>query len=293
MFTSFLFALISATSFGISNGYWKIPQKHISFTQLVFFRGLIASFFFGLLWMGITFIHTDYFETIHYKATLSQYLLTILLCFVCSLGLVFFLQSLKYAKISITVPLTSINLFSILTAVFVLHESFKTQFYFTFLAALFGILLLQLKTMGSFIFQWNKGATYAILASFFWGVTYALFKFPIKWIGPIPLAFLLESSVTITALFWSLINKTKIDFSGITNKKNIKHYLILAFLLVNGTLFFNMALRNMSILVLIFSGCFQMIVAVLFEVLVFKVKLKLSELIGILLIIISIIISYL
>lgn len=293
MFTSFLFALISATSFGISNGYWKIPHKHISFTQLVFFRGFIASTFFGLLWISSAFNHTNYFEIISFKATLSQYLLTILLCFVCSLGLVFFLLSLNYSKISITVPLTSINLFSILTAVFVLHESFKTQFYFTFLIALIGILLLQLKTMGRFSFQWNKGATYAILASFVWGVTYALFKFPIKWIGPIPLAFLLESSVTITALIWSLINKTKIDFSDIVNKKNIKHYLILAFLLVNGTLFFNMALRNMSVLVLIFSGCFQMVVAVLFELLVFKVKLKLSELIGILLIIVSIIISYL
>lgn len=293
MFTSFLFALISATSFGISNGYWKIPHKHISFTQLVFFRGLIASIFFGMCWIGTAFIHTDYIETVAYKATLSQYLLTILLCFVCSLGLVFFLQSLNYSKISITVPLTSINLFSILTAVFVLHESFKAQFYFTFLIALLGILLLQLKTMGRFRLQWNKGATYAILASFVWGVTYALFKFPIKWVGPIPLAFLLESSVTITALIWSLINKTKIDFSDIANKKNIKHYFILAFLLVNGTLSFNMALRNMSILVLIFSGCFQMIVAVLFELLVFKVKLKFSELIGILLIIVSIIISYL
>lgn len=293
MFTSFLFALISATSFGISNGYWKIPHKHINFTQLVFFRGLIASIFFGLLWISSYCFHTNYFEAISIKATLSQYLLTILLCFVCSLGLVFFLQSLNYSKISITVPLTSINLFSILTAVFVLHESFKTQFYFTFLIALLGILLLQLKTMGRFRLQWNKGATYAILASFVWGVTYALFKFPIKWVGPIPLAFLLESSVTITALLWSVINKTKIDFSDFTNKKNGKHYLILAFLLINGTLFFNMALRNMSILVLIFSGCFQMIVAVLFELLVFKVKLKLSELIGILLIIVSIIISYL
>ncbi len=293
MFISFLFALISATSFGISNGYWKIPHKHISYTQLIFFRGLIASTFFGLLWISSAFNQTNYFETISFKASLSQYLLSILLCFVCSLGLVFFLLSLNYSKISITVPLTSINLFSILTAVFVLHESFKTQFYFTFLIALLGILLLQLNTMGSFRLQWNKGATYAILASFVWGTTYALFKFPIKWVGPIPLAFLLESSVTITALIWSLINKTKIDFSDMANKKNIKHYLILAFLLINGTLFFNMALRNMSILVLIFSGCFQMIVAVLFELLVFKVKLKLSELIGILLIIISIIISYL
>ena len=293
MFISFLFALISATSFGISNGYWKIPHKHISYTQLIFFRGLIASTIFGLLWLGITFIPTHYFETVAYKASLSQYLLTILLCFVCSLGLVFFLLSLNYSKISITVPLTSINLFSILTAVFVLHENFKTQFYFTFLIALLGILLLQLKTMGCFSLQWNKGATYAILASFVWGVTYALFKFPIKWIGPIPLAFLLEGSVTITALVWSFINKTKIDFSVIAHKQNIKHYLILAFLLVNGTLFFNMALQNMSILVLIFSGCFQMIVAVLFELLVFKVKLKLSELIGILFIILSIVISYL
>jgi len=293
MFISFLFALISATSFGISNGYWKIPHKHISFTQLVFFRGLIASTIFGLLWLGITFIPTHYFETVTYKASLSQYLLTLLLCFFCSLGLVFFLLSLNYSKISITVPLTSINLFSILTAIFVLHESFKTPFYFTFIFALFGIILLQSKTMGRFSLQWNKGATYAIVASFVWGVTYALFKFPIKWVGPIPLAFLLEGSVTITALVWSLINKSKINFADLTNKKNIKHYLILAFLLINGTLFFNMALQNMSILVLIFSGCFQMIVAVLFEVFVFKLKLKLSELIGILLIIISIIISYL
>jgi|LakMenE18May11ns_1017448.scaffolds.fasta_scaffold9940257_3 drug/metabolite transporter (DMT)-like permease len=291
MLIYFIFALISATSFGISNAYWKIPHKHIKYTQLIFFRGLIASLVFGLVWLCSIYIHFDNIKINTYNASLSQYLITILLCFICSLGLVFFLLSINYSKISISIPLTSINIFSILTAVWILHESFKTQYYFTFILSLIGILLLQTKNINNFRIEWNKGASYAILASFFWGVTYALFKYPIRWVGPIALAFLLESAVTITALVWSFIMKSTIDFSDITNPKNIKHYLMLAFLLINGTLFFNLALSKISILILIFTGCFQMIVSVLFDVFVYKEKLNRLEFFGITLIIASIIIA--
>jgi drug/metabolite transporter (DMT)-like permease len=291
MLIYFIFALISASSFGISNAYWKIPHKHINYTQLIFFRGLIASLVFGLVWLCSKYIHIDNISINTYNASLSQYLITILLCFICALGLVFFLLSINYSKISISIPITSINIFSILTAVWVLHESFKTQYYFTFILSLIGILLLQAKNINSFRIEWNKGASYAILASFFWGVTYALFKYPIKWVGPIALAFLLESAVTITALIWSLIIKSKIDFSDITNPKNIKHYIVLAFLLINGTLFFNLALSKISILILIFTGCFQMIVSVLFDVFVYKTKLNQLEIFGISLIVGSIIIA--
>lgn len=291
MLIYFIFALISASSFGISNAYWKIPHKHIKYTQLIFFRGLIASLVFGLVWLSSMYIHFDDFKINTYNATLSQYLLTIMLCFICSLGLVCFLLSLNYSKISISIPLTSINLFSILTAVWILHESFKTQYYFTFILSLVGILLLQIKNINSFRLEWNRGASFALLASFFWGVTYVLFKYPIKWVGPIALAFLLETAVTITALVWSLIIKSKIDFSDIRNPKNIKHYIILAFLLINGTLFFNLALGKISILILIFTGCFQMIVSVLFDIFIYKEKLNKLELLGISLIIASIFIA--
>ncbi len=284
---SFLFGIISALSFGISNAYWKLASKQVDFPYLVIFRGILASLVFGLLWVLSKQLDFEHFGIINNEATYTDFLKAVILCFVCSLGLVFFLSSLKFQAVSITVPLTSVNIFHILTSVFIVGEHFHHLYYLSFSVALVGILLSQnfRFSLGN---RWNKGATYAILATFFWGITYPLFKFVSPGIGAIPLSFILEAAVTVSAIIWALGKKERINIRQVLSFESLKHYVVLAGLLIGGTLFFNLAIQNLSVLTLNLLSNLQIVVAVLIGILVFKEKLNQRQFIGIALIFLSI-----
>lgn len=285
----YMFGLISALCFGISNVYWKTANKANSFSNIVFFRGIIATSCFAITWFILANPNNDTTLTINAGATMSQYLKTVLLCLVCSLGLVFYLLSLNYSPVSISVPLSSINIFSILTAVFILGETFKAIYYVSFALAFAGILLSQSFKINKKRIQWNKGATYAILASLVWGTTYALFKLSASWIGAIPLAFILECCVTITAFVWMIFSKSlHFKKKEQLSAKNIKHYFILAALLVGGTLFFNLAIQQIPVLVINILGNFTLVVSILAGIFFYKEKLTVKQVAGISLVIISI-----
>lgn len=285
----YLFGLISAFCFGISNVYWKTASKSNSFSNIVIFRGLIATSCFAITWFLLSHFKNNTTLTINAGATSLQYIKTVLLCLICSLGLVFYLLSLNYSPVSISVPLSSINIFSILTAVFILGEAFKAIYFASFAIAFCGILLSQSFQFEKKGIQWNKGATYALLASLFWGTTYALFKFAASWLGAIPLAFILECSVTITALIWMLFSKSgSFKKSEQLSIKNIKHYFILAALLVGGTLFFNLAIQQIPVLVINILGNFTLVVSILAGLLFYKEKLTAKQIAGISLVVLSI-----
>jgi drug/metabolite transporter (DMT)-like permease len=283
----YLFGLISASCFGISNVYWKTAGKSISFSNIVFFRGIIATTCFAITWFILANSNNNTSLTINTGATFLQYIKTILLCLICSLGLIFYLLSLNYSPVSISVPLSSINIFSILTAVFILGETFKTIYFASFALAFAGILLTQSFKMERG--QWNKGATFALLASLVWGTTYALFKFSASWIGAIPLAFILECSVTITALMWMVFsNSVPSKKNEYLTSKNIKNYFILATLLVCGTLFFNLAIQQIPVLVINILGNFTLVVSISAGMLFYKERLTNKQIAGISLVIFSI-----
>ncbi len=287
----YLFGLISAFCFGISNAYWKTAGKSNSFSTIVFFRGAIATTCFALTWFILSNCNYNSTLTINSGATFLLYLKTMLICLVCSLGLVFYLLSLNYSPVSISVPLSSINIFSILTAVFILGETFKAIYFLSFAVAFCGILLSQNFQFSKTGLVWNKGVIFALLASLFWGTTYALFKFAASWLGAIPLAFLLECCVTITALIWMLYSKNSSFLSKEQlQKKSIKHYLILAALLVGGTLFFNLAIQQIPVLVINIMGNFTLVISITAGLLLYKEKLSVRQIIGISLILFSILI---
>lgn len=287
---SVLFGIISALCFGVSNAYWKTASKKIDFPFLVIFRGVFASFVFGLLWFFFVQFDFDYFGTISTSGRGLDYIKTFLLCFVCSLGLIFFLSSLKFQPVSISVPLTSINIFNILTAVFIVGETFHSIYLLSFSIALIGILLsLNFKLESNY--HWNKGATYAMLASFFWGITYPLFKFVSPVVGAIPLSFILELCVTISAIIWAFIQNKNINLLNLLTKQHSKHYIILAMLLIGGTLFFNLAIQNLSVLSLNILANLQLVVSLVIGILIYKEHLKHKQLIGIILIFISILLT--
>lgn len=279
-----LFGIISAFCFGISNAYWKTASKETDFPHLVIFRGVIASVFFGILWFASVHFH---FENIVTSATVKDYLNAIAVCIVCSLGLIFFLSSLKFQPVSITIPLTSVNIFNILTTVFIVGEAFQFVYYISFALALAGILLLQNFTFNLQTNHWNKGASYALLASFFWGITYPLFKFVSPAIGAIPLSFILETCVTCSAIVWALSKSKNAVISKYLKPKLFKHYLILATLLIGGTLFFNLAIQNISVLSLNILSNLQIVVAVSIGLWVYKETVNRKQITGIILILLS------
>ena len=273
----YLFGLISAFCFGISNVYWKTTVKSISFSNAVFFRGIIATSCFAITWFVLANSNNNIALTINAGATKSQYLKTVMLCLICSFGLVFYLLSLNYSPVSLSVPLSSINIFSILTAVLILGETFKTIYFASFALALTGILLSQSFRFDKKGIHWNKGTSYALLASLIWGTTYALLKFSASWLGAIPLAFILECCVTITAFIWIKLSKSP----GFKRKeqlsaKNIKHYHILAALLVGGTLFFNLAIQQIPVLVINILGNFTLVISISAGILFYKEKVTIQ-----------------
>jgi drug/metabolite transporter (DMT)-like permease len=136
---------------------------------------------------------------------------------------------------------------------------------------------------------WNKGATFSILASFFWGSTYTLFKYPANWMGAIPLAFILESAVVLVAFIWIQITEKEFFKSKmILSNKNIKHYFILASFLLCGNLFFNLAVQKIPILVINIYGFFTLFISISTGLLFYKEKVSLKQAIGILCLLVSI-----
>jgi drug/metabolite transporter (DMT)-like permease len=164
-----LFGLLSALSFGISNVYLKNAARDTDYSFLVLFRGLIAVAIFGLFWLLHAFYGIETTEIINSNASRLDYLNAIVLCSCCSFGLFFFLMSMKYVPVSITVAISSVNVFGILTTVYLVGEPFSFTYLIAFSFAILGIVLTQKMKWKTSGFQWNKGATYALLASlFFW-----------------------------------------------------------------------------------------------------------------------------
>jgi drug/metabolite transporter (DMT)-like permease len=268
--------------------YWKTAAKDVDYPYLVLFRGIIASLFFGLLWLTLALSKTDVSGIIKNPFSFGDFFRTIVLCLVCALGLVFFLKSMKYTPVSITVALSSVNIIGILVTVFIVGERFNLIYVFSFSLAILGILLVQKFNFKNLSLQWNKGATYALLASLFWGATYPLFKFASPAVGALPLSFILETAVTAVTLVWVLTRQEKQPISKLLSPAQLKHYGILALLLIGGTIFFNLAIQQVSVLSLNLLGNFQFIVSIVLGILIYREKLTLGQFIGVSLILLAI-----
>lgn len=291
MIEGLLFGIISTTCFGISNVYWKKAVINNDFSRIVFYRGLLTVTVLGVLW--ILMQGTEKTPSLFVKqeaARFSEVVLMIVLCIVSSLGLVFYLLSLQYAPVSISVPLSSVNVFTILTAVLVLGEVFKPVYAFSFLLAGTGVWLINRRgnKAGN---SWNRGAAFAILASLFWGITYALFKFPAMWMGAIPLAFTLESCVLLTAFIWNRVAAPAncSIFDRITMEQT-KHYFVLAMLLLGGTLCYNLAVQLKDVLLLNIIGNLSLVISVVLGVIWQKEKITALQVAGLVLILCSLVV---
>lgn len=279
-----LFVIVSACCFGCSNAYWKKAIAETPFILVIFFRGIITTTLFGIVW----FLASKYNFFSAYILNTSnipslQFFYTFSICIFSGFGLFFFVRSMQYEKVSIVVPLTSVNIFSILTATFFLNEAWQTEYTISIGLTIVGVWFIFTNNQKPTSINNFKGSLYtSLLASFFWGISYALFKLPIKWLGPLPFSFILELSITLFALVTAFVNGS---YRQITKKVNIKiihHYFILALLAAGGTFFINLALINTPIAAINILSNTSQLVALLLAYLLYKEKLVLKQWIGVL-----------
>ena len=280
----FLYILFSSAFYGFSNAYWKKAIQDAPFLQVIFVRGLYTTSFFGLCYLADFqwSIFTPWLG-IRPAFNLVQLAMSVGLCLFSFFGLYFFVRSLKSQAVSLVVPVSSINLFGLLTAVLFLGESWGLSFSIATFCVVGGIFLI-------FQSDWHfssKGALLkalvgSILASFFWGVSYALFKYPVAWLGVLPFSFLLELCVTLCVGVFLFFQKQK--WQQIPQNP----ILILALCIILGSVFLNIAYKTATVTQIIFVSKSQLVLTLIFGQILYGEKIRPLKLLGIALLLLSI-----
>jgi len=283
-----VYVLIGAFCFAISNAYWKKVTATIPYQIGMFYRGIFATIIFSILYFG--FRQADFFKywIVRDIAMDKEFILSIALSIFNIFGLVFFLQGIQKAPISVVVPVSSLKIFTIITAVFIMGEVWYNNYLIAFILSTVGLFLLYFKRaeiQNTKAFE--KGILYGIASSFFWGSSFALYKFPIAWWGPLGFSLIIESVAMLFGL--ALVIKDGLFNQIITYLKfiHIRAYLILGALLVIGGLAINMSYGYLPVVVINILIIGSQIISVLIGYFIYKERLSIKQWIGLALIIAS------
>lgn len=280
----FFYILFSCSFYGFSNAYWKKAIQDVPFLQVIFVRGLYTTSVFGLFYLFD--LQGDIFKPwlgVRPEFTTQEFVMSFGLCIFSALGLVFFVRSLKTEVVSLVAPISSINLFGLLTAVLFLGESWDIRYSIAIVCIVGGVFLI-------FQSDWHfdspvsffRALGGSILASFFWGVSYSLFKYPIAWLGVLPFSFLLELSVTLCVGVFLLFQKQKWQPIPQVPVR------ILALSILLGSTFLHIAYQTATVTQIIFVSKLQLVFTLIFGQILYREKLKLLKLLGILFLILAV-----
>jgi drug/metabolite transporter (DMT)-like permease len=284
-----IFVIIGSLFFGFSNAFWKRATSDLPFFVIIFCRGLITSSIFGILWL----VEFNFGFFSPYVGPLQQFNLEQLyiatsMCLLSGFGLFFFVKSMQGGVVNLVAPLSSLNIFGLLTATFVLGEPWKNSYWLPIIIMTVGLLLIFFAkaTLKLNSIQ-KKALAYGLLSALIWGFDYTLFKIPIKWMGVIPFSFLLEFSITIFSYFIIIGYKIRIK-DYVSNSKFIKNTLILSLCLLGGSMFIHLAYLSTTIAKINFFAQSQLIFTLIFGAFIYKEKMVIRQYLGIFLLLVAI-----
>ena len=128
---------------------------------------------------------------------------------------------------------------------------------------------------------------YGVLASFFWGSSYALYTYPIKWWGPLGFSLVIETTAMLFGLVLVIRDGLLKSLFNYISAKHITTYLKLGLLLVAGGLAINISYQYLPIMVINILIISSQLLSVLIGYLFFKERLSPKQWTGLALIIIS------
>ena len=128
---------------------------------------------------------------------------------------------------------------------------------------------------------------YGLVASFFWGSSYALYTYPISWWGPLGFSLVIETTAMLFGLVLVIRDGLLKNLSNYISTKHIFTYLKLGVLLVAGGLAINISYQYLPIMVINILIISSQILSVLIGYIFFKERLNPKQWLAIALIIIS------
>jgi drug/metabolite transporter (DMT)-like permease len=254
----------------------------------MFYRGIFATIIFSILYFG--FRQIDFFKywVVRDIAMDKEFILSIALSVFNIFGLVFFLQGIQKAPISVVVPVSSLKIFTIITAVFIMGELWYNNYLIAFILSTVGLFLLYFKRaeiQNTKAFE--KGILYGIASSFFWGSSFALYKFPIAWWGPLGFSLIIESVAMLFGLVLVIKDGLLNQLTTYLKFVHIRAYLILGAMLVIGGLAINMSYGYLPVVVINILIIGSQIISVLIGYFIYKERLSMKQWVGLALIIAS------
>jgi drug/metabolite transporter (DMT)-like permease len=283
-----LFVLIGAFCFAISNAYWKKVTQTIPYQIGMFYRGIFASGVFAILYFCFRTHPVFTGWTVRNLAFDQQLLLTISICVFNIFGLMFFLRGIQKAPVSVVVPVSALKVFTILTAVFVVGEIWKMPYLYAFVLSTGGLLLLYIDgSEHATAKEQRTGVLYGLASSFFWGSSYALYKFPIGWWGPLGFSFVIETTAMLFGLVLVIRDGLYNQLFNYVKAVHVQTYIVQGILLVAGGLAINISYQYLPIMVINILIISSQLLSVLLGFMFFKERLSLKQWAGLVLIMIS------
>jgi uncharacterized membrane protein len=267
MFSGIFYQLLSMFSFGTSNVLWKFPQKSIPVFKIIVLRTIVSVLLFGV----VAYLFGEV------KGNISDWLVAIVISLVSFLGLVFYNLSIKESKVSHTITVTSTSaVFGVFTALIAYDEEPKLVLLLSLSLIVIGLFLLESKKQH---FNLSRSTFFAILAAFFWGTTFALFRIPVEAIGNYNFSLVLESSVLLGALllYFSFKRGKPTHVPTTRTYLTIVSIGILAFL---GVLFYNLAVVKVDVSTLSVIGAFTPVISIVLSHILLKEKFTFIQYLG-------------
>jgi len=260
-----LYILLSCLCFGITNCIWSVAQQGENHLTTIINRSLFTVLFYSLILL-IPSTHPAV------QPHTTSYVEAIAISAISSLGLICYVYSLRFTKVSLAVPISSLNaFFGVVTALLALNETF--HFSLALALMIIGGALSLLQENRSLVF--SKGVWLNVGAAFFWGVTFALFYIPISTLGPWLFGFVLEATVLVTAALLLCFQRGKWSWQPL--QQRLGWYVLLGILGVGGGVFFNLSTQYLPISLLSVLGVSTIFISLLLSRLWLQEKLQQKE----------------
>lgn len=247
---------------------WKIPQKEMGVFHIIRARSGLTTILFGVSVLIFSQFSSDVYG----------WLMAIVISAVSFWGLVCYNISIKYTEVSQSITVTTAScIFGVLTSILVYNEPLTWKLFVAIASIVLGLFLIEKKSP---ILKWTKGTLFALLASFFWGTTFALFKIPIERIGSLNFSFSLEITVFCSSVLILLFSKQKINRKP--SRKSLSTIIVLAVLGYFGVMCYNIAINLVpDVSVLAVMGSATPVVTIVLSHLFLKEKLTMLQYLGV------------
>jgi drug/metabolite transporter (DMT)-like permease len=279
MYVGYVAVIIGSIAFGFVDVLLKKTLQFENYLPITIIRSLFSVIGLSILFfinnnVGFTFLPTP--NSIDW----SKLPITILLCFISTNGLYFFMKGLQHTTVSNAVGFNKIQIvMAIIINAFVLHQAITTQKIMAMFIVLIGITLIEMVfiTKNKSI---SKGFKYIIVARLCWSVGF-LFVPYIKIFGVLLFSIILECTVFATNIVYYLLSNNKKSIAHWNIKPILWQIILIAIIGIIGDIGNNFAKQQIPIVLLAFLGLLTPIITLSFSYLYLKEKLTLSQLLGI------------